>query len=134
MELLMPRELKRLFLEVMFLGKEPPTFWMGLSERRFEIPPTIESLVGSEISAPDYRRAKLDKNTWLLTDNPLTVSSEAGEFRNLGEIRWPSVSSWFIITSESEGGIVVAWNPTREPRVLLSRESLSIPVKFIYPG
>jgi hypothetical protein len=28
----------------------------------------------------------------------------------------------------------VAWNPTRETRVLMTRESLSIPVKFIYPG
>ena len=135
--ILMPEPLKLVFLETVFLGKEPPKFWIGLTTSSFvEVQPTMRTLMESEPIAAGYRRQPA--NDWSISLNPVRVSTTDPKFRNSAvelEDRWPEVRGWFIATEETGAdGLVVASGRLQFARTLLPRDTLVVPLAFSFSG
>jgi len=130
----MSLELKRLFLEVLFKGKTPPsTLWLGLSTQDFLIEPTLPTLSNNEpLDAPGYHRLELPPSAWILRINPLRVDTEINTFRNLGAERWPVVKSWFTATSQDNSGILLAYSRLHSAYQLLPDDRLELPISFVF--
>lgn len=135
-EQFMSLELKRLFLELLFGGREAPShLWAGLSTQRFDgIAPTLATLSNTEPKdASGYARQPIRRRDWVIRSDPLRVDTlEAPTFRNIGPERWPTVMTWFVATSDTAEGVLIGYGALKEARVLLHLDSLILPVSFAY--
>ena len=131
---LMSRELKLLFLEMLFKSMPvPSTLWLGLATAEFAVEPTMGSLAAAEpLNSMGYDRMALRSFDWTIRQNPLRADSEAVIFRNIGEERWPSVRTWFLATSQNGDGVLLASGRLRVTRVLMPGDTLELPVSFSF--
>ena len=128
---IMSLELKRLFLESVFLRL---TLWAGLSTRSFDIPPTLATLTASEPKeATGYARQIIQPANWTIAEEPLRVESDIAVFRNGSENRWPALATWFLATSQGSDGVLLAWGTLQEQRYLMAQDTLRVPISVIYP-
>ena len=125
-----------MFLEITFGSRQrPDAIWLGLTSRAYSMAPTLDSLLDAELSAGGYRRAMLAPGTWQIQGDPIMASNSRGNFINLSSERWPDILGWFLVAESSENGpTLIGWANLSEPQILLSNDTLELPVSFGFDG
>ena len=129
-------ELRRLLMEVFFLGKPAPaSMWVGLCQDLFAVTPTLVSLEASEPrNAPGYLRQPVVRGTWRIEVNPLRATYEGVTFVNTGDDRWPVLRGWFLVADDQGTEVVVDWGRLRSQRVLMAADRLILPLEARWPS
>ena len=124
-----PIGLRSLLADLLLKKQEgPDEFWFGLtnSNNVFNI---VDAQEG-EPKTPGYTRVRAQLSAFdkQIEGGVVLISVESVTFGNLGDERWPEVSSVFLSTAEFGGELVAVGSLSNGPRILAPGDVMRTPM------